>query len=124
MPASSRRSTRLLCLAVALVAGVALTSCSRDEAGTASGARQARATNTVEIKNFKFAPQTITVKAGTVVTWTNTDDTGHTATATDQSFDSKLFGRGESYSFTFTKPGTFDYRCTPHQYMTGTVIVT
>ncbi|MEP6695937.1 MAG: cupredoxin family copper-binding protein [Pseudonocardiales bacterium] len=108
---------------MALVAGVALTGCSGGGAKKAGGSGPAKSTNTVEIKGFKFVPSVITVKVGTVVTWTNADDVQHSATATDKTFDSKLFGKGKSYSFTFTKTGKFDYFCSAHQYMTGTVMV-
>lgn len=123
MPASS---SRLRLAAAIAVAGVALTGCSSGAAGkggTANGGA-AKTTNTVQIKNFKFVPENITVKAGTVVTWTNTDSSDHTVTASDKSFDSKSFGKGKSYSFTFSKPGTYDYVCGIHQYMKGTVKVT
>jgi len=109
---------------VALVAGVALTGCSSGGAKKAGATGPAKSTNSIHIKNFKFVPAVITVKAGTVVTWTNTDDVMHSATADDKSFDSDLLGKGKSYSFTFTKAGTYSFHCTPHQYMTGKVIVT
>lgn len=123
MPASS---SRLRLAAAIAVAGVALAGCSSGAAakgGTASGGAE-KSTNTVQIKNFKFVPENITVKAGTVVTWTNTDGSDHTVTASDKSFDSKNLGKGKSYSFTFSKPGTYDYVCGIHQYMKGTVKVT
>jgi plastocyanin len=125
MPASSRPLRLGTALgAAAIVAGVALTGCSSGAKTKAGASGPAKSTNTVAIKNFAFVPAVITVKAGTVVTWTNTDNVMHSATADDKAFDSKLFGKGESYSFTFTKAGTFSYHCTPHQYMTGKVIVT
>lgn len=114
MPASS---SRLRLLALVAVAGLALTGCS-------GGGGSAKSTNTVQIKNFKFVPETITVKAGTVVTWTNTDSSEHTVTASDKSFDSKEFGQGKSYSYTFSKAGSYAYICAIHQYMKGTVKVT
>lgn len=120
MPASSRR---LRLLAAVLVAGVALTGCSSGGAKKTGGTGAAKSTNTVEIKGFKFVPSVIKVKAGTVVTWTNADSAMHSATAGDQTFDSHLFGKGDSYSFTFKKAGKFEYHCSAHQYMTGTVIV-
>ncbi len=111
-------------MAAVLVTGVALTGCSGGAAKKAGGTGAAKSTNAVEIKGFKFVPSVITVKAGTVVTWTNVDSAQHSATADDKTFDSNLFDKGKSYSFTFAKPGTFRYHCSAHQYMTGTVIVT
>jgi amicyanin len=84
-------------------------------------------TNSVTIKDYAFSPANITVKVGTKVTWTNDDSVGHTVTADDPSSDapaSGTFGKGETYSFTFNKAGTYDYHCEPHPYMKGTVTVT
>lgn len=115
----------MLAVAAAAVVGVALTGCSGGGgADKAGGSGPTKSTNTVAIKDFKFVPGVITVPAGTVVTWTNNDDVEHSATSDNTGFDSKLFGKGKSYSYTFTKAGTYTYHCTPHQYMTGTVIVT
>lgn len=87
----------------------------------------ATATSSVTISNFAFSPANITVKAGTTVTWTNNDDVGHTVTADSASSDapdSKSFTKGETYSYTFKKAGTYTYHCQPHPYMHGTVVVT
>lgn len=124
MPASSSR-LRLLAVGVAVTAGLVLTGCSSGGGNKGSGATgPAKSTNTVHIKDFKFSPAVITVKAGTVVTWTNMDSVEHSATGDDKSFDSDTFGKGKSYSFTFTKAGKYKYHCTEHGYMKGTVIVT
>ena len=83
--------------------------------------------NTVTIKDFAFNPGTITVKVGTKVTWTNEDSVSHTVTADTMSADAPASGniaKGESYSFTFNKAGTYAYHCTPHPYMKASVIVT
>lgn len=85
------------------------------------------AQNAVTISNFAFHPATITVKAGTTVTWTNKDSTAHTVTADTPSADAPASGdinQGASYSFTFKKAGTYAYHCTMHPYMKGTVVVT
>jgi amicyanin len=85
------------------------------------------ATDKVEIKNFAFSPADITVKVGTKVTWTNSDSTPHTVTADTSSADapsSEQLGSGQSYSFTFTKAGTYTYHCELHPNMTGKVVVT
>jgi plastocyanin len=83
------------------------------------------ATNTVSIQNFAFAPGTATVKAGTTVTWTNQDQDPHTVTSMNGGpLQSPPLTNGQSFRFTFTKPGRFDYLCTIHPFMTGTVVVT
>lgn len=78
----------------------------------------------VRISNFTFGPKAVTVKVGQTVTWTNDDDIPHTVVATDKSFRSKVIDTGQSFSFTFTKPGQFAYFCSLHPMMTGKVIVT
>lgn len=98
-----------------------------DMTGSQSGSSDAVMTNTVEISSYKYMPETITVKKGTKVTWTNKDSVAHTVTTQDGSpakIDSGLFGKDESYSYTFEKTGTYEYFCEPHPYMKATVIVT
>lgn len=84
---------------------------------------QAAAGVSVTIKDFDFAPGSVTVNVGDTVTWNNNGPTLHTATANDGSFDTGNLKRGESGSHTFTKAGTYRYICTPHPYMKGTVVV-
>lgn len=83
-------------------------------------------TTSVMIKDFAYSPASITVKVGDTVTWTNEDSMAHTVTADDgvaNGPDSESLGKGDSYSFKFTKAGTYTYHCTPHPYMKGTVTV-
>lgn len=84
------------------------------------------ATNTVTIQDFAFSPASITVKAGTTVTWTNKDSTVHTVTETDGKTgpDSGTMEQGKAYSFTYVAAGTYAYHCNFHSGMTGTVTVT
>ena len=77
----------------------------------------------VAIDNFTFNPQRITVKAGTAVTWTNNDDIPHAVAASDRSFKSKVLDAGDSYTFTFVTPGNYQYFCSLHPHMTGTIVV-
>jgi plastocyanin len=88
-----------------------------------SKTREAAAPNQVMIENFSFAPATITVKAGTKVTWINHDDVPHTVDENDKRFKSGTMDTDDQYSFTFTSPGTFNYFCALHPKMTGQVIV-
>src|SRR5215210_8604443 len=84
-------------------------------------------TMTVNIKDFAFNPPNITVAPGTTVTWVNNDQAPHTVTATDPAgaFDSGTLQPGQSFSVTFTQPGTtYAYYCVIHPSMTGTVTVT
>ncbi|MGW7008817.1 cupredoxin domain-containing protein [Streptomyces sp. NPDC054933] len=84
------------------------------------------ATDSVAIKNFAFAPASITVKVGTTVTWTNQDTDAHTVTSQNNAgpLNSQPLNTGQSYSYTFTTPGTYSYLCTIHPFMTATVTVT
>lgn len=75
----------------------------------------------VTIQNFAFNPNSVTISSGDTVKWTNMDSTAHTVTGTD--FSSGNLNKGDSYENTFTKAGTYDYHCSIHPSMTGTVIV-
>jgi amicyanin len=77
----------------------------------------------VKIDNFTFAPQSLTIKAGTTVTWTNEDDIPHTVVATAKAFKSKVLDTDDKFSFTFATAGTYEYFCSLHPHMTGTIVV-
>jgi plastocyanin len=80
----------------------------------------------VAIINFAFGPPTITIDVGDTVTWTNQDGTGHSATGVDfaaPAFDTGIIAPDTSRSVQFDKAGTFEYMCSPHPFMRGTVIV-
>jgi len=77
----------------------------------------------VRVDNFSFAPATLTVAAGTTVTWTNRDDIPHTIVSADKVFKSKVLDTDEKFSFTFAKAGTYPYFCSIHPKMTGSVVV-
>jgi plastocyanin len=77
----------------------------------------------VKIDNFTFTPQHLTVKPGTTVTWINEDDIPHTVAATDKGFKSKVLDTNDKFSFTFATAGSFEYFCSLHPHMTGTIVV-
>lgn len=77
----------------------------------------------VMIEDFKFAPKEIRISVGDTIKWTNLDTAPHTATDNNDKFDSGTLAKGESFSMTFDEAGTYDYICTIHPYMKGTVIV-
>jgi len=78
----------------------------------------------ISIDNFTFTPQTLTVKAGTTVTWTNKDDIVHGVAWTNNAFaKSNALDTDDSYSLTFTMPGTYQYFCYLHPHMVGTLMV-
>jgi amicyanin len=83
------------------------------------------ATTSVAIQNFAFSPATITVKAGSTVTWTNQDQDPHTVTSANGGpLASPALNTGQTFRHAFTTPGRFDYLCTIHPFMTATVVVT
>jgi plastocyanin len=78
----------------------------------------------VKIDNFSFGPATITIPAGSTVTWTNNDDVPHVVTSDDNKmFKSKALDTDDRFSFTFTKPGTYSYYCAIHPRMTAKIVV-
>jgi plastocyanin len=80
--------------------------------------------NSVKILDFRFSPASLTVKAGSSVTWTNASGgTGHTVTSDTGVFDQAL-DSGQTFTFTFKQAGTYKYHCAIHPYMTATIIVT
>lgn len=96
----------------------------RPPPGCRSPRRPAAGANQVTIDGFAFAPPNLTVPAGTTVTWTNRDEEPHTVAASDGSFHSPGMGTGATFAHTFSAPGTFDYVCSIHPMMRGTVVVT
>lgn len=78
---------------------------------------------TVNIDNFKFGPATLTVTAGTTVTWKNEDDSPHRIGDQTGSFKSAALDTDDTFSHTFAAPGEYPYICTIHPYMVGKIIV-
>jgi plastocyanin len=79
--------------------------------------------NEITIDNFTFTPKELTIAVGTTVKWVNHDDIPHTVVEKKTTFRSKALDTDDSYSFTFTSAGTFDYFCGLHPHMVGQVIV-
>ncbi|HVU68608.1 MAG TPA: cupredoxin family copper-binding protein [Ktedonobacteraceae bacterium] len=79
--------------------------------------------SSVAIASLAFSPTSLTVKVGTKVTWTNNDTVAHTVTSDQGAFDSGTLAVGQSFSFTFTKAGTYHYHCDIHPFMKATITV-
>ena len=77
----------------------------------------------VKIDNFSFGPATLDVPAGATITWTNHDDVPHVVASDDKIFKSKALDTDDHFSFTFTKPGTYNYYCAIHPKMTAKIVV-
>lgn len=84
----------------------------------------AAASSAITINDMAFSPAPLTVKKGTVVTWTNNDSLAHTVTGSNGGPASGQLAAGKTYQFTFNTVGTFAYHCSNHPTMTGSVIVT
>ena len=77
----------------------------------------------MKIDNFAFAPQRVVVKAGTTVIWINDDDIPHTVASSAKLFKSNALDTKDKFSFTFTTAGAYEYFCSLHPHMTGTIVV-
>jgi len=104
-------SVSLLALATALAAAFP-----RNEAVHAEDA-------TIGIDNFTFAPERLTLRVGTTVAWRNKAIFHNTVTSATRLFKSIALDTNDNYSFTFTEPGTYEYFCSLHPRMTGTIVV-
>jgi plastocyanin len=102
---------------------LALSACGGDEA---SSTKQSSKASTVAIDNFVFVPGSLTVRAGTKVTWTNQDASPHAIK--DKSVlatpESPQLAQGDTFSITYPKAGAYPYICGIHNYMIGSVEVT
>ena len=80
----------------------------------------------IVVRDFSFQPTEIRVKQGGKVIWVNCSASGdppHTSTADGGAWDSPTLAPGAAYGRTFDQPGSFPYHCSPHPFMTGTVVV-
>jgi plastocyanin len=110
-------SAAILAMALALTAGA------KPNLALSSGDKPASGAE-VKIDNFSFGPASVTVPVGTTITWTNNDDVPHVVTSDDNKmFKSKALDTDDHFSFTFTKPGTYNYYCAIHPKMTAKVVV-
>ena len=91
---------------------------------TTNVASAATSAPSVHIHNFAFVPASLTVSAGTSVTFVNDDAEPHTATALDKTFDSEAIDTNGHWTHTFTTPGSYAYFCELHPMMKGKLIVT
>jgi plastocyanin len=77
-----------------------------------------------DVISWRYDPASLTVTAGSTVTWVNQGTTAVTVTSPDGLFDSELLAPGGSFSYTFDTPGTFRYFCVPYPHMKGEIVVT
>ena len=89
--------------------------------GTTSG--EVTSSHTIVMQNSNFTPSSVTIKAGDKVIWTNFDGMQHTVVSDSGLFDSGLLAKGITFEYTFNGIGTFNYHCSVHPTMKGTIIV-
>jgi plastocyanin len=128
-PGLLHRLMRLALLLATVALGLA--ACGGDDGGggggeqpAASGACQDGAV-VIRMVDIKFDPEDATAQVGQEICWPNEDEVEHNAVAeSGASFESQLYGRGETFTTTIDEPGTVEYVCTVHPGMTGTIEVT
>lgn len=126
-----------------LIAAAGLAGCSAQAAPsptTPTSTASVSAGPVINLSSLMFNPSTSTVPVGTTITWRNDEPITHTVTSgryegvdkttglrsaqyPDGTFDAKLEGKGKTFSFTFTKPGSYTYYCDIHQGMNATIVV-
>lgn len=77
----------------------------------------------LDIRDSRYLPRTVTVPAGTTVRWINRDEETHTVTSATEIFKSGGLNLGDEYTYTFTTPGEYPYTCALHDFMQGTIVV-
>ena len=115
-------------VALAIIAiSLGATSCGGDTSNssetTASSGGPGASGAQVVMKDLAFDPETVTIKAGESVTWTNEDSASHTVVGDNGEFESDSLATGDTFSFTFDKAGTYAYHCSIHPSMKATVTV-
>ena len=124
LPMITTKRRRLLATA-ALLTTFLVGACSDDEPtpDASANGRAGAGGDAVAIEEFTFKPADLEIEAGTTVTFTNKDEFAHTATAKDKSFDTGNLEQDGTFEHTFEEAGTFEYLCTIHNSMTGTITV-
>ncbi len=112
-----------LSILVLLIAAIAMNACSKGMNYNSMAPAAPAAANSVSIVNMSFSPASLTVVAGSTVTWTNNDNMTHTVTSDAMGFDSGNLPMGGKFSQMFSTAGTYTYHCTIHPNMKGTIIV-
>lgn len=127
-PTSPNSASRLAFIALLLATPLAPAAAQTATAAAPATAAPATAAlpadpGIVIARDFMFAPLSVTIPAGTTVTWTNRDDEPHTVVSDTGLFRSGALDTNESFTFRFDKPGTYRYACSIHPRMMGTITV-
>ena len=112
------------CAGTGSVAGTTAKETTAATAAETTAAVTTPAKNEISIQGNAFNPNNLSIKIGDTVTWINNDSYAHTVTALKGEFESGNMAGGGKFSFTFSKEGTYEYNCSIHTFMKGTVTVT
>lgn len=119
-----RRLLPAVTLAATLVVGLAGCGSASSSTSTTAAPAHPPSAATIAISNFMFIPDHLTVAPGATITVDNRDDVAHTVTSGSGMFDTKDIAAGTSVTFAApSRPGSYAYICSIHQYMTGTITV-
>ena len=122
-----KKLNKALPFMVLLVTALLTVSCMPETQTEASGPPEGTGEANVTMQGLAYQPAELSISSGTTVTWTNEDNVGHTVTAGTRGSPTGQFDEnvpaGESFSYTFTESGTYDYYCSIHPGMDGTMIV-
>jgi plastocyanin len=115
---------KLICAITGILGlAVALSVAAKPDSAGSAGEKSASPAE-VKIDNFSFGPASVTISAGTTITWTNNDDVPHVVSSDDNKmFKSKALDTDDHFSFTSTKSGTYNYYCAIHPKMVAKVVV-
>ena len=118
-----RKNKRAILLTALVVLNFCLAAFGNDMTNDAGGGNT-KNKNKIEIKDFMFSPQTITVKSGETITWINRDEEPHTIVSVGKKFPkSSALDTDQEFSITVSAPGTYEYFCSVHPKMTGIIVV-
>ena len=116
-----RKNKRAVLLTILIVLNFCLAAFGNEKT---NGADAGGTRNKIEIKDFMFNPATVTVKSGEMITWINRDDEPHTIVSVGKKFQkSSALDTDQEFSVIAGAPGTYEYFCSVHPKMTGTIVV-
>lgn len=121
MMAFIQKNRKAILLTTLVILNLCLAAWGNDAAGVAMAGNKE---TTIEIKDFAFNPQTLTVKSGETITWINRDEEPHTVVSVGKKFQkSSALDTDQKFAITAGAPGTYEYFCSVHPKMTGTIVV-
>jgi plastocyanin len=115
-----QKNQKTILLTILIILDFCIAAWGDNAARVSAGERE----NTIEIKEFAFNPQTLTVKSGEKITWINHDEEPHTVVSVGKKFQkSSALDTDQEFTITAGAPGTYEYFCSVHPKMTGTIVV-